>query len=368
MSFGAKFGLLVKGKREARGWSLANLALEVFGDDGSLGESRKGDVHKLETGQTAKPRASTIKRYCDALGISQDDVDTLRSPDQMPSVTQMRRLLAERDHLKAGKTLTELQVIGLAERVAENIPDFDAALRELDQALTVAEDLKTRSQQTSNHADFIDKVFAEVQRLNDEDNPDEAAATLQRAYDEGAAQQARLLDSLIAQHALRQDVDATLNAILAKLPMDVPDPSKHFDALRAIRYDYRQQGLTHGTRFPSLMAIALAETCKDRAQSKAEKGAALNDLGIALSELGTREDSPDRLNAAVKAFDSALEVYTKDALPMEWATTQNNLGIALQELGKREDSPDRLNAAVKAFDSALEVRTKNAMPKDWAMT
>ena len=35
--------------------------------------------------------------------------------------------------------------------------------------------------------------------------------------------------------------------------------------------------------------------------------------------------------------------------------TQNNLGVALQELGKREGNPARLEAAVDAFQKALEV-------------
>lgn len=369
-SFGERFGALVKERRDAREWTLANLALEVFGAaDNTNGEGRKGDVYKLENGEIAKPRASTIKRYCDALDISQDEVDALRTPDQMPTVTQMRLLLAERDTLKAGQNLTELQVIGLAERVAENTPpDFDAALRELDHALTVAEEMKARAGQTSNHADFIDDVFAEVQRLNDQDNPDEAVETIERALEQADAQKARLLDGLIKQHELRQDVPACVQAILSKLRMDVPDASKRFDPIRAQFIEYRQQGLIHGGRFASLVAIALAVECKDHVQSAEDLGYALNIQGVALQELGLREDNPERLIDAVKAYRDASEVRQREKLWEQWAATQNNLGSVLTELGGREDGPDRLNNAIEAYQAALGVFTEEASPENWAAT
>ena len=78
------------------------------------------------------------------------------------------------------------------------------------------------------------------------------------------------------------------------------------------------------------------------------------------------EGSPARLAAAVAACRLALDVYTRDETPAEWAMTQNNLGIALQALGEREGSPTRLTEAVTAFRAALEVRTRKAMPTDWA--
>jgi tetratricopeptide (TPR) repeat protein len=95
---------------------------------------------------------------------------------------------------------------------------------------------------------------------------------------------------------------------------------------------------------------------------------AQNNLGIVLGTLGQRENDPEILARSVKAYESALEVRTKEALPAGWAMTQNNLGNVLRTLGARENDPEILARSVKAFESALEVRTKEALPADWAMT
>ena len=74
---------------------------------------------------------------------------------------------------------------------------------------------------------------------------------------------------------------------------------------------------------------------------------------IALQELGEREGNLARLEAAVEAYQKALEVYTQEDFPQDWAGTQNNLGLALQELGEREGNQARLEAAVDAYKRPL---------------
>jgi tetratricopeptide (TPR) repeat protein len=98
-----------------------------------------------------------------------------------------------------------------------------------------------------------------------------------------------------------------------------------------------------------------------------------NNLGNALRALGEREDGTQRLQEAVAAYRAALEVYTRERVPLQWAMTQNNLGTALGALGEREDGASdagrgRLQEAVAAFRAALEVRTRERVPLDWAMT
>ena len=64
--------------------------------------------------------------------------------------------------------------------------------------------------------------------------------------------------------------------------------------------------------------------------------ATLIDIGRANWELGIRAEGPAfhrYLTAAVKAFHQALEVYTREQLPQDWAMTQNNLGVALRRPG-----------------------------------
>jgi tetratricopeptide (TPR) repeat protein len=93
-----------------------------------------------------------------------------------------------------------------------------------------------------------------------------------------------------------------------------------------------------------------------------------NNLGTALRSLGERESGTARLEEAVAAFREALEERTRERVPLGWATAQNNLGTALAGIGKRESSTARLEEAVAAFREALKERTRERVPLDWATT
>ena len=60
-----------------------------------------------------------------------------------------------------------------------------------------------------------------------------------------------------------------------------------------------------------------------------ERGTAAFLLGDALWTLGERESGTARLEEAVAAYRAALEEWTRERVPLDWATTQNNLGTAL---------------------------------------
>ena len=116
------------------------------------------------------------------------------------------------------------------------------------------------------------------------------------------------------------------------------------------------------------------------------------------------------LAEAVAAYRQALEVYTRETLPQQWAMTQNNLGATLGDQGIRtggergtlllaeavaayaslppgprpriiwgcpgdqgirtggERGTQLLAEAVAAYRQALEVRTRETLPQQWAMT
>ena len=93
-----------------------------------------------------------------------------------------------------------------------------------------------------------------------------------------------------------------------------------------------------------------------------------NNLGNALQALGERESGTERLEQAVEAYRAAIEVATRERVPLDWAMTQNNLGNALQALGERESGTERLEQAVEAYRAAIEVATRERVPLDWAMT
>jgi tetratricopeptide (TPR) repeat protein len=108
---------------------------------------------------------------------------------------------------------------------------------------------------------------------------------------------------------------------------------------------------------------------------------AQNNLGNALWTIGERESSAVRLEEAVAACRAALEEWTRERVPLQWATdaragaaamgdgakmlvhpsvksppvaTQNNLGNALFRLGERESGAVWLQEAVAAYPAALE--------------
>ena len=99
-----------------------------------------------------------------------------------------------------------------------------------------------------------------------------------------------------------------------------------------------------------------------------------NNLGAALQERGIRttsEAGARLLSEAVAAYRAALDVYTRESLPQQWAMTQNNLGAALKEQGIRtagEASARLVSEAVAAYRAALEVYTRESLPQQWAMT
>jgi tetratricopeptide (TPR) repeat protein len=92
-----------------------------------------------------------------------------------------------------------------------------------------------------------------------------------------------------------------------------------------------------------------------------------NNMATALRALGTRESGTERLVEAVAAYRAALEEFTRERVPLQWATTQNNLATALRALGTRESGTERLVEAAAAYRAALEERTRERVPLDWAM-
>ena len=71
------------------------------------------------------------------------------------------------------------------------------------------------------------------------------------------------------------------------------------------------------------------------------------------------------LEMSISAYDQALQVYTRDAFPEDWARTQNNLGIAYRNRIKG-DMTINLEQSIKKYNFALEIYTYINFPKPWA--
>jgi exonuclease VII small subunit len=61
------------------------------------------------------------------------------------------------------------------------------------------------------------------------------------------------------------------------------------------------------------------------------------------------------LEEAVEVYRAALEEYTRERVPLDWALIQNNLGTALQTLGARESGTARLEEAIAAYRNAYDL-------------
>jgi len=57
-----------------------------------------------------------------------------------------------------------------------------------------------------------------------------------------------------------------------------------------------------------------------------------NNLGAVLKSLSEREAGTGRLEEAVTAYREALKEYTRERVPLAWATTQDKLALAQQAL------------------------------------
>jgi len=137
------------------------------------------------------------------------------------------------------------------------------------------------------------------------------------------------------------------------------------NAEAATLHDY---GRDRGSNVHLVAEIALRRNSLVAASTADERGEANNNLGNALSTLGSRESGTARLEEAVAAYRAALEQRTRERVPLDWARTQNNLGTALARLGERESGTARLEEAVAAYRAALEELTRARIPLDWATT
>jgi hypothetical protein len=60
----------------------------------------------------------------------------------------------------------------------------------------------------------------------------------------------------------------------------------------------------------------------------------------------------------------SLTDYTRERVPLQWATTQNNLGNALWTFGQRESGTARLEEAIATWEACLIV-VASVWPPDW---
>ncbi|WP_139295231.1 tetratricopeptide repeat protein, partial [Planktothrix tepida] len=67
-------------------------------------------------------------------------------------------------------------------------------------------------------------------------------------------------------------------------------------------------------------------------------------------------EKAQNIEQAIAAYQSALEIRTREAFPEDWAMIQNNLANAYSNRIKGEKAQN-IEQAIAAYQSALEIRT-----------
>ena len=271
-------------------------------------------------------------------------------------------------------------ILRIAARIRpnENL-SFEQAVIEVEHAVTIALPAIARGERGGNLDTFVETVLARLAETTragrfDEGsrNVDAALRELDQREAENRATERRsriaMLEAGEVQDTLRRDAPAVARRIEALVALDNPTRPAWSPVFRQ-RWDTSyEEGRDKGLAFPLEVATALACRMLATAKTPDERGNAGNLLGSALATLGARESGTARLGQAAAAYGAALEEYTRDRVPLNWAMTQNNLGNALRRLGERESGIARLEEAVAAYRFALEERTRDRVPLDWAMT
>ncbi|NEP83772.1 MAG: tetratricopeptide repeat protein, partial [Okeania sp. SIO3B3] len=109
-----------------------------------------------------------------------------------------------------------------------------------------------------------------------------------------------------------------------------------------------------------------SEVDPDNSERNQFLAATLNNFAIDISDfpLGSRANN---LEIAIASYQAALDIYTRQAFPQDWAMTQNNLGIVYRNRIRGERA-ENLEMAIASYQAALDIYTRQAFPQDWAMT
>ena len=279
------------------------------------------------------------------------------------------------------KNIDTQAVLALASKVAENVSDTATAIAELQNAIDEYLRIRESAAKGSNFSDEIDAAINRVQAKIAANDFDGALAQGEAEYRlledreaELSAAKIKLAQTNIATARIAYDATAMTQWIAAKLQLENGGSAITARQLQDEQDIWYRKSLNHGSRLDMDVAIALARLSVGATDDPQMIAGCQNDLGNALGIQGERQGGEAGLlllSEAVTAYRAALEVYTRDDLPVQWAMTQNNLGAALWVQGERQGGEAGLllmSEAVTAYRAALEVRTRDDMPVQWART
>jgi tetratricopeptide (TPR) repeat protein len=80
-----------------------------------------------------------------------------------------------------------------------------------------------------------------------------------------------------------------------------------------------------------------------------------------------RGERAENIEQAITSYQQALQVFTRQAFPENWARTQMNLANAYCDRIRGERA-ENIEQAITSYQQALQVFTPQAFPEDWART
>lgn len=251
-------------------------------------------------------------------------------------------LLTGRSEIEAIATISQLVAAGLAVRQNQSSYVYHTAARDILRQAWHAPDRAARYNDLANRLGgyYLMLVYEQVLRLNGPGQTD-ALAALDRLYPNVRA----------AFHALVATHNWPMIADFASL-MDI------YHAHR-LRWEENAAWLREG--------IAACQHLDD-----VEGEAALqNSLGVTTMQVATGDDgvTDEVTNArrAVAAYRRALEIYSPEAAPLDYAMVQNNLGNAYTRLAAGDDAVVHLHRAIECYTEAARYWTAEIAPLSYAM-
>lgn len=299
--------------------------------------------------------------------------------DQLAALA--RQIVAGQQDEAAKRGVNAAKLVTLANRIVQKVSDPQEAERALHSAIDELLKLRAEAQRGSNFGDEIDetirRIFARVED-NDLEGASSAAEEEYRRLGEQAAElraaQLRMAETRLSLARLEYDAKAVAKWAIEMRRQENGGKAPLLDHLRWEMRRYYDTALASGQRLDLDVAIELARLSINAAVSSEDSAMCQNDLGNTLRVQGERSDGAlgsALLKEAVGAYRAALNVRTREALPVDWAMTQNNLANALQVQGGRSGGAEGFKLyeeAVAAYRAALTVYTREALPADWAMT
>jgi tetratricopeptide (TPR) repeat protein len=256
--------------------------------------------------------------------------------------------------------------------------DFAQAVVEVSSAVDIA--IKIAKEGASGSSDqLVDEV---VKRIAEKTKDNDAAGATREA-EEGFArwekQEAErrtnatatgvaLLEAALKTDLLRFDAGTAAGRVeKMSLLQHEGDSTARLGVIRTWFAQFYVEGMDNGVNFSLEVAIAIARREIALAEGPDQHGAALGDLGLALTTLGGRENGTARLKEAIETHRAALQELSRESTPFDWAKEQNNLGNALSQLGDRESGTERYEEAIRAYRQALAASTREQAPLDWGL-